>query len=54
MMINLPLTPDAVKAESDYRLERAKRDFRAATRRRRTPKASQPEPRHALRPRPAA
>ena len=53
-MFIVSLTPDSMKAESEYRLERAKRDFRAANRRRRTPKASQPEPRHALRPRPAA
>ena len=57
MMINMPLTPDAVKAESAYRLERAKRDFRAANRRQRkerTTQSEQSEPRHALRPRPAA
>ena len=54
MMINMPLTPDAVKAETAYRLERAKRDFRLASRRSRPAKGSQPEPRHALRPRPAA
>ena len=57
MMINMPLTPDAVKAETAYRLERAKRDFRAANRRQRkerTAQSEQSEPRHALRPRPAA
>lgn len=56
-MINMPLTPDAVKAETTYRLERAKRDFRAANRRQRkerTAQSEQSEPRHALRPRPAA
>ncbi|WP_410785918.1 hypothetical protein [Kribbella sp. C-35] len=54
MMINMPLTPDAVKAETAYRLERAKRDFRAANRRQRKERTTQSEPRHALRPRPAA
>ncbi|NIK56329.1 hypothetical protein [Kribbella shirazensis] len=53
-MITVSLTPDLMKAETAYRLERAKRDFRAANRRQRTAKDSQPEPRHALRPRPAA
>jgi len=53
-MINMPLTPDSVRAETAYRLERAKRDYRAANRRKRTAKGSQPEPRQALRPRPAA
>jgi hypothetical protein len=53
-MINLPLTPDSVRAETAYRLERAKRDYRAANRRERKAKSSQPEPRRALRPRPAA
>ncbi|TDW88738.1 hypothetical protein [Kribbella sp. VKM Ac-2566] len=54
MMINMPLTPEAMKAESAYRLERAKRDFRVANRRKRAERAAQSEPRHALRPRPAA
>lgn len=53
-MLTIPITPDAMKAETEYRLERAKRDFRLASRRRRPAKGSQPEPRHALRPRPAA
>jgi hypothetical protein len=53
-MFTVPLTPDSMKAETEYRLERAKRDFRAANRRQRTPKDARPEPRHALRPRPAA
>jgi hypothetical protein len=53
-MLTIPITPDAMKAESEYRLERAKRDFRLASRRSRPAKGSQPEPRHALRPRPAA
>jgi hypothetical protein len=53
-MITVPLTQDLMKAEAAYRLERAQRDFRAANRRQRTDKGSRPEPRHALRPRPAA
>lgn len=54
MMINMPLTPEAVKAETTYRLERAKRDFRLANRRQRRERTTQSEPRQALRPRPAA
>ncbi|MGZ0150773.1 hypothetical protein ACXJJ3_27185 [Kribbella sp. WER1] len=53
-MITVPLTPDAMRAEAAYRLERAKRDYRAANRRERTVKAAEPAPRHALRPRPVA
>jgi hypothetical protein len=53
-MINVPLTPDSMRAEAAYRLERAKRDYRPAKRRERATKAAQPEPRHSLRPRPAA
>ncbi|MFF0265191.1 hypothetical protein [Kribbella sp. NPDC004536] len=54
-MINMPLTPDSVRAETAYRLERAKRDYRAANRRKRTAKETErPDARPALRPRPAA
>ncbi|HZX08690.1 hypothetical protein [Kribbella sp.] len=53
-MINMPMTPDSLRAEVAYRLERAKRDYRAANRRERKAKSSQAEPRQALRPRPAA
>ncbi len=59
-MINMPLTPDSIRAETAYRLERAKRDYRAANRRKRTAKGSQVEQteqleaRHAFRPHPAA
>ncbi|HWD78400.1 MAG TPA: hypothetical protein VG497_05955 [Kribbella sp.] len=59
-MMNMPLTPDSVRAETAYRLERAKRDFRAANRRKWSAKRSQaeqieqPEARAALRPRPVA
>jgi hypothetical protein len=53
-MINVPLTPDAIRAETAYRLERAKRDYRAANRKERTAKGSHPRLRHALRPRPVA
>ncbi|TDW17251.1 hypothetical protein [Kribbella kalugense] len=48
-MFNTPLSQDFIKAESAYRLERTKRDFRSATRRQRAERASQPEPRHARR-----
>jgi hypothetical protein len=53
-MINVPLTPDSMRAEAAYRLERAKRDYRAANRRKRATKATEPKPRHAFRPRPVA
>lgn len=53
-MINIPLTSESMKAEAAYRLERAKRDYRAANRRERTAKATTPKPRHLLRPRPVA
>ena len=53
-MLTIPITPDSMKAETEYRLERAKRDFRLANRRPRRAKGAQPEPRQALRPRPAA
>ncbi|WP_350280797.1 hypothetical protein [Kribbella sp. HUAS MG21] len=53
-MFTIPPTQESMKAEAAYRLERAKRDYRAANRRQRTAKGSHPEPRHTLRPRPAA
>jgi hypothetical protein len=48
-MFNTPLNPDSIKAETAYRFERTKRDFRSANRRQRAERASQPEPRHARR-----
>ena len=53
-MFNTPLSQDTIKAETAYRLERTKRDFGSVSRKQRPAKGSQPEPRHALRPRPAA
>jgi hypothetical protein len=53
-MLTTLVTAESLRAESEYRLERAKRDYRAANRRRRRAQAAQPEPRQALRPRPAA
>jgi hypothetical protein len=56
-MFNTPLTPESVKAETAYRLERAKRDYRSANRRQRAERAAQPEPglaRRNLRPTTAA
>jgi len=48
-MFNTPLSQDTIKAETAYRLERTKREFRAATRRQHAERAQQPEPRHARR-----
>ncbi|WP_329003639.1 hypothetical protein OHA18_09965 [Kribbella sp. NBC_00709] len=49
-MFSTPLSPDSIKAETAYRLERTKREFRSATRRQRAAKGSQqPEPRHSRR-----
>lgn len=48
-MFNTPLSQASIKAETAYRLERTKRDFRSATRRQRAERASQPEPQHARR-----
>ena len=43
----VPLSPDLIKAETTYRLERAKRDFRSADRRHRADQAGRPQSRHA-------
>ena len=42
-------TPQSIQAETAYRQEKIKRDFRRATRRQRQEQATQPEPRHARR-----
>ena len=42
-------TPQSVQAETAYRQEKIKRDFRRATRRQRQEQAAKPEPRHARR-----
>ncbi|TCO12844.1 hypothetical protein EV652_12815 [Kribbella steppae] len=52
-MFGAPLTPDSIKAETAYRLERTKRAFWFARRRERPEQAGRPQPRrarHALRP----
>jgi len=38
-MFGTPLTPDSIKAETSYRLERTKREFRSAQRRERAERA---------------
>ncbi|WP_165949265.1 hypothetical protein [Kribbella turkmenica] len=43
------LTPDYVKAETDYRRERITREYRAANRRKRAERTARTEPRHARR-----
>ncbi|WP_405067683.1 hypothetical protein OG558_39865 [Kribbella sp. NBC_01510] len=43
-MFGTPLTPESIKAETAYRLERAKRAFRSARRRER-PEQAGPSPR---------
>lgn len=48
-MFGAPLTPELIKAETAYRLERAKRSFRPAPRRERLERAVKPEPRPARR-----
>ena len=45
-MFNTPFTPQSIKAETAYRQERTKRDFRSLTRRARTERH---EPQHARR-----
>lgn len=56
-MFGTPMSPDAIKVETTYRLERSKREFRSARRRPRADEAGRPQPQHArrdLRPTPAA
>ncbi|MFI6828816.1 MULTISPECIES: hypothetical protein [unclassified Kribbella] len=43
------ITPQLIQAETAYKQERTKREFRTATRREHTERAHQPEPRHARR-----
>jgi hypothetical protein len=44
-MFGTLLNPDAIKAETTYRLQRTKREFRPARRRKRTAQADPPQPR---------
>ena len=56
-MFGTPMSPDAIKAETTYRLERSKRQFRSARHRQRAAQAGRSQPQHArrdLRPTPAA
>jgi hypothetical protein len=48
-MFSTPLTPDLIKAETAYQLERAKREFRSSHRRKRAERAGRPQPRRARR-----
>lgn len=48
-MFGTPMSPDAIKAETTYRLERSKRQFRSARRRQRAAQAGRPQPQHARR-----
>jgi hypothetical protein len=48
-MFTTLFTPEAVKAETAYRLERSKREFGSAARRQRAERAAKREPRHARR-----
>ncbi len=41
-MFGTPMTPNSIKAETAYRLERTKREFRSARRRDRDPVRSPP------------
>jgi hypothetical protein len=43
------ITAQTIQAETAYKQERTKREFRAATRRQHAERAQQPEPRHARR-----
>ena len=43
------ITPQLIQAETAYKQERTKREFRATTRREHAERAPQPEPRHARR-----
>ena len=48
-MFGSPSVPEAIKAETDYRHERTRREFQAARRRERAERAGRPRLRHALR-----